>query len=553
MTAQRAAAGWTKVARMALAIVALAGGVNAQAVRTVSTPDSTWALAAPSPEAALDTLVARGYLLARREGTEGDTLRVALGAQAEVRSLRVLGGERVSAPEGWQTRTGVPYDALRLRRDLAGSARRYARLGFTDAEIVPEVVAVDGGQGVVVTVRITEGPARPVAGVELVGSRSRSDAYASRIAGLGGPRSAASLDAERIRQALDATGLFLEVGQPSLARDGDRLVLQVPVVDAPPGAVDVVVGYLPPQAGQAGGVVGRGRVDLRNVFGGGRTATVDLVRTPGLASSLGLDVFDPFLLGTPFGVGVSFAGEAQDSTLSRQRLGADVRYAFDPGFEVVGSLARETVRPGTFGASDLGGRPRVQRSDDLVAGVGIRLQRLDAVRAPRAGVVLAVGVEQGRQSVEAARSGVRRLRVRSRGYVPLTRRAVAVVGLDALVSRPRRDAAGLADVGDLVRTGGAASFRGYDEASLLASSVVRVLAEARVRLDRQTEAVAFLDAGALDRPRLPDADGDRRALLGYGLGIQVGTGIGPVSLSYALNPGLGLARGKVHVGLAVGL
>ncbi len=42
-------------------------------------------------------------------------------------------------------------------------------------------------------------------------------------------------------------------------------------------------------------------------------------------------------------------------------------------------------------------------------------------------------------------------------------------------------------------------------------------------------------------------------LPGYGIGAQLRTGIGLATVTYALNPDLPATRGKVHVGLSVGL
>ena len=540
-----------KVRRLAWALVVLAGSASAQ-VRVVATADTVWTLpAAWAPGDVLDRLAAESRLLARADSARGDTLFVTPGPVATVGRVEVVGLDAFDAPR-WRTRPGERFWPDSLRRDLRDTAAEYAARGYGAAALVPDLQVADGGRTVDVTVRVDQGAPSDVVAVELVGGRGPNRAFASRRAGLTGPVRPGDLDRERVRRALLSSGLYTEVGDPSLAVDGDGLVLQVPVVESPPGAFDVVLGYLPPAGGAGGGVVGRGRVDLRNLFGGGRTASAQLERTPGLASAFALDVADPFVLGTPFGAGVSFAGEARDSTLSRQRFGADVRYAFDPTLEVSLSLARESVRPGTFGAREVGGAARVRRSDEVLAGVGFRLVRVDDVRAPRRGVTLAVLVEQGRRA-GAETSGRRRLAARSRGYLPTLRRQAVVLGLDATVTQRELGTDLRADEGDLVRFGGATSFRGYDEASLLAASYLRAVAEYRVLFDATTFAFAFLDAGGLDRPALADLDRQRRGLLGYGAGLQFSTGLGLATVTYALNPDLGAGRGKVHVGLAVGL
>jgi len=542
-----------------VALAASASGATAQTRWVVPGPDTTLSVIANGDpvEATLDSLAAAGYVLARVDSTRADTVFAAWGEPAVVRSIQVIGASALDDPtRSWGTREGRRFQLSALAHDLRQSASAYARLGHLRASLVPQVEVAEGGRAVDVTVRIDEGPATPVVGVELAGARGASRAFATRRARVDVPAVAASLDLERVRSELEASELYVEVGDPMLAVDeAGELVVQVPVVEAPPGVFDVVLGYLPPDGGAGGGVVGSGRVDLRNLFGGGRTAHVALSRTPGLASSFEAGVADPFLLGSPFGVGLAFEGASRDSTLSRQRLAAEVRYAFGGGLDVVASLASESVRPGTYGATEVDGQPRVRRRDDVLVGAGVSLVRLDRPRNPRRGLTLALLAEQGRRSGDAfdGARAVRRLGMGSRLYVPTVGRQTVVLGVDATVSQPAASADGLVDEGDLLRLGGAASFRGYDEQALLAQSYVRGVAEYRLLLDDASFAFAFVDAGGLSRPAVPGAEAERRALVGYGGGLRLRTGLGLATVSYALNPDLSPGRGKIHVGLAVGL
>ena len=546
-----------KVARA----LALAGFLVAPASAqtwAVAFPDSTVSRAAASADALVDSLAADGFLLARLDSTRADTAFVTPGPPAVVRTLEMVGATHLDAPtRGWRTQEGVRFRARDLRADLARTAARYAEAGYADARLVPDVGVADGGRAVDVAVRVDAGPESPVVGVELAGASSPSRAFASRQTGVTEPTPPSRLRPGDVRARLEASGLYTEVGEPVLARDaaGD-LVLQVPVVEAPPGAFDVVLGYLPPTGGAPGGLVGSGRVDLRNLFGGGRAASVELERTPGLASAFSVVASDPFVLGSPLGAGLSFEGTSRDSTLSRQRLAADLQYALDPSLALVASLARESVRPGVFGAQVVDGRPRVRRTDDVLVGVGIVYARLDRPRNPRRGLTLDVLAEQGRRRggvVEAAPGSRRRLTLRSRLFIPTFTRQAFLVGADATVTQQQPGLDGLVDEGDLVRLGGAASFRGYDEDAFLARSYVRGVAEYRLLLDDVSFAFAFLDAGGFDRPAAPGLAAERRALVGYGAGLRLATGLGVATVSYALNPGIGPSRGKVHVGLQVGL
>ena len=558
-------------AALAAAAASAAPPAAAQAAWTVRSadPDSAWTVAAPAPAAVLDTLAERGHLAARLDSVRGDAVHVRLGPVSRVASVDVVGSEaappdRLTA--GWSTRAGAPYSARRLGADLDASARALARLGYPDAVLVPTVTAGEGG-AVAVSVRVDEGAPAEVAGVELVGARRPSRAFASRVAAVGPGTALGDVDLGRVRAALDATRLYESVGEPVVARDADgRVTIQVPVREAPPGAFDLVLGLLPPSDGESYEVIGNGRVNLRNPFGGGRALDVELVRNPGLASSFDLAVRDPFVFGTPIAAGLRFEGTSrgEPAPFTRQRYSAEVGYALAPGLSLVAGLSAEAVRPGVVEvAGDGGGAASVRRSDALYVGAGVVLDRLDAPRNPRRGVALRLYAEQGRPRTTSPDPTVlletgarRRLDAAVRGYVPTFRRQTAVLGLDARVLQSGAQAAGPAgalDEGDLFRLGGARTLRGYDEEAFRGRAVGRLLAEYRLLFDADSYLVAFFDLGYVDRPALGAAPPSARVLPGYGAGVRVRTGLGLLSVSYALNPDLTLGRGKVHAGVAVGL
>ena len=551
--------------KIRLALAALAGAAPpaaAQTAWTVWAADSARTVqTAGGVAAVLDTLAARGYPAARVDSVRGSEVWAALGPASRVASVEVVGSEALPADRltaGWRTREGAAYSAPRLAADLRASALALARLGYADAVLVPTVTAGEGG-AVAVSVRVDEGAPAEVAGVELVGARRPSRAFASRVAAVGPGASLAALDLGRVRAALDATRLYDEVGEPVVARAADgRVVVQVPVREAPPGSFDAVLGVLTPTDGRDLEVVGSGRVNLRNPFGGGRALDVELERNPALASSFLLAARDPFVLGTPIAVGLRFEGESRGdpAPFTRQRYAAEVGYALAPGLSLVAGLTAEAVRPGV--AEGGVGAASVRRSDALYVGAGVVLDRLDAPRNPRRGLALRLYAEGGRPRTTSPDPTVlletgprRRLEAAVRGYVPTFRRQAAVVGLDARVLQG--GTADALDEGDLFRLGGARTLRGYDEEAFRGRAVGRLLAEYRVLFDADSYGLAFVDLGYVDRPALGAAPPEARVLPGYGLGVRARTGLGLLSISYALNPDLPVGRGKVHVGVAVGL
>ncbi len=534
---------------------------------------------------ALALVAADGYGLASvdaatPDSSAGGTIALALGPRLVIGDVTLIGATRlpgVDVTTGWATRRGRPFASAALDADLDAAVARYAARGFADARLVARtrITPADDGLRVDVDVDVVEGAEAVIAGVELVGARRPSRTFATRVTGLAPGTPLGRFEPDAVVQSLDATGLYDTIGMPTLAREADgRVTVRVPVESGPPGAFDLVVGFLPPAGGQPGRVVGSGRLELSDPFGGGRTARIALVRNPGLVSTVDVAARDPFVAGLPVSLDVAFAGESRDSTFSRQQLRADGGVRVAPGLTLTAGVARETVLPGRagmIGGSALPGASAIRRSSALFLGAGVRYVALDRARAPRRGVSLEAVVEGGIRrraavsdslvsdsvSAQALAPRQQRLSASARVYQPLARRLVAVAGVDARVLVSGRGAGGEGtaayDEGELFRIGGASSLRGYDEDQFLGNAVGRALAEARFLVDAVSYVFAFVDVGYVARPDLPGRAGSRRTPLGYGAGLRVATALGPVTATYALNPDLPLGRGKLHLGLSVGL
>ena len=513
----------------------------------------------------LETLRGRGFVYARVDSVRGTSVYVTRGARADVRTIAWVGVDGVGRLDGdWNTREGSPFGAEALQRDLRRSADRLLAQGFSRAELVPRLSLHP--DGVDLTIEVTPGVRARFAGVELVGGRNASRPLATRLSGrrVGSPFS--PLDETALRRELEATGLFESIGEAGLVLDREgRLLVRVPVREGPPGSFDLVFGYLPPADGSPGGVVGSGRLSLRNPFGGGRRVDVALDRTPGLVSAFDVALSDPFVAGLPVRVTAAFSGYGRDSTFSRQRVRAVAGTRLARGLEVSVSVSRDAVAPGAYGATLVEGTSRITRSSGVFLGVGLAYRALDAPLNPRRGLSLDVTAEQGRRrrrpdpatGLASTSPEQRRIGVRARLFVPTVARHTAVLGADGDVVQTERDptagTSGVEGEGELVRFGGATSLRGYDEDAFVGRVVGRVFGEYRVLLGPQTYAFGFADLGYVDRPDLPGRPGQRQTAPGYGVGVQLRTGLGLATVTYALNPDVPAGRGKVHVGLSVGL
>ena len=487
------------------------------------------------------------------------TIHVSRGPLLPVASLEIEGLSSVDSAliqRGLATQAGSPLVREALQEDLRSILTALERAGRPLARA--DVLAVDpAGDGLHVSIRVDEGEEVVLAGLQFVPDARTDAVFAARLAGLQPGRVITRYDPAGVRRELEATGLFASVGAPELVVDSaGQAVVRVPVEEAQPGAFDLVLGYLPPAgAGDSGALVGSGSLVLRNMFGRGRRLSLELVRNPGLVASVDARVSDPFLLGLPLRLEARLSGYQQDSTFSRQLIGAELGYRFAPGLEGVAVASREFVEAGIAGAAVIDGRQRVPAADAWFGGVGMRFARVDRPMNPRSGLILSTLLEQGvkrrtlaRGSEEQVTVRQQRLHAQGRLFIPTLARQTLVVGGDAAVL--------LGDVfddSDLFRFGGATSLRGYDEERFRGNLVGRGLAEYRYQLDPTSFAFLFFDLGYVRRPETPGVAAEEQVLPGYGLGLQYRTPLGLVTASYALNPDEGPTRGKVHIGLSVAL
>lgn len=516
-------------------------------------------------DSVLATLEASGHYFARISRVDsslsgGGIVHIARGPRFTLEEVVIEGMfvlREQTIRQGMATREGGVLREDVLEADLALILSQYEQAGHPLASV--QVMGVDvqpeSEDRLRLHLRIDEGPAPVLRGVRLIGEGRTRPTYVARLAGLREGRSLRYYSAQEARRRLHETGYFRSVGEPRLEVDADSGAYVVfTVEEQPPGAFDLVLGFLPPtQAGGRMALVGNGHLEINNLFGAGRAVSLRLNRLPGQVSEVEARASDPFILGLPLRLELQFQGLQRDSTYAKHRYGIELGVRLSRGLQGFGTFSRESTRPGVSSASD------VARADAWFAGVGARLKQVDNGWNPTRGYTFEIAFESGRKNVPAsvgdpATSSARgaidqeRVRLSARGYMPIRSRQVLVLGFDgaAVLS-------GIGDQSDLIRYGGARTLRGFDEDRFLARTAGRGLAEFRYLLDPVSYAFAFFDAGYIASPKLGGIQATRGFHPGYGLGMRFETAVGLVSASYAISSEAGPANGRIHVGLSLGL
>lgn len=526
-----------------------------------------------------------GYYLARLDSAAVDSsaappavrLYVRRGPEVPVGEVRIEGAEVFETEKLRQlmdTRRGRPLRPDELEADLEAILERYEEAGYPLAQArVAEATLTFGEKPQLdLTLAIDEGQALRVQRLELEGAERTQPDYVMRVTRLPPGTRVTSYDPAVLQRRLEETGLYRSVGTPELLLEGDSAaVVRIPLEEEPPGTFDLVLGYQPTEEGEkaSGQIVGNGHLALRNLFGSGRLFGLRLDRRPGHVSEVEVHATDPYVFGLPFRVDARFEGLQQDSTYDKQQYRLELGYRWSSRLRIGLRASREVTRPGPAGArlrptvSGLARQQRIPRADAWFGGLSLSYERLDRPDNPRKGFSIGMVLERGqrtrseravsaRQDTILRRTTLRQERIQGSGrlYVPVFQRQVAVLGAEgsALVSDEY-------DLSDLFRLGGATSLRGYDEDRFRGRAVGRALAEYRYQLRRRSYAYLFFDLGYVETPALVEGEESVRGVHpGYGLGFQLGTRLGLINMSYALNPrDAGPADGRVHLGLSVGL
>lgn len=461
--------------------------------------------------------------------------------------------------------TGEPFDPLRMEADIERVLSVLEREGLPLSTASVEMIGRSGDMPdrLAVTVHIVSGPEVVLRRFDLEGAQRTRPQLVTRLAGMKPGMKMLRFDPERLRRRIEGTELFETVGTPVLRIAADTsAVVRIPVEEGPPGAFDLVLGYLPSsEDGERGSITGSGHLALRNPFGRGRTMSLRLNRLPDQVSSLDVSAAWPFAFGFPLGLEAGFSGLEEDSTYGKRAYRGELNYDLAPGMKVFAGFSRESTAPGQAGVRiGPSGRQVAPMAKARFLGLGVRLSLLDRISNPSQGFYMEMNLESGRKErteyqvvgMDTLRSRTlleqRRLHATGRWFAPAFSRSVVVVGVDASVLlSPEYDRS------DLFRFGGAATLRGYDEDRFLGRIVGRALVEYRILIDAISYAYAFFDLGYVDRPKTPDLQVMRGIHPGYGVGIRFKTAAGLINMSAALNPESGPGDVRIHAGVSFGL
>lgn len=568
---RRVSAGLVRCAA-ALALCLLAGSTHAATARlrltgwplTAREGDRVFATAlrAPGDSVALAGALARGVVRLQSGGWHDASLVGEWTADRNMLEVRVAPGVRlrwgtlafdvpradsafVAREREWPQ--GEPADPAMLARTVDALLARAHRAGHAWAQLAVTDWRVDSAR---VAVRLSGalGPRVLVDTVRIDGlvttRRDIAERALGRLSGL--PYNPDVARAATGRLAM--LGVFARVGEPVLEAGPhwEHATLVIPVSEPRYNRFEGALGL---QGG--GGVVGLAALDLGNLLGTARTASLAWQSRGGGRTDLSVRYAEPFVAGLPYRVELGLVQQMQDSTYTRTRWGARIGHGLGAGDRIElgheeervvqtrGAALNAALQSTSFAYERDGRDDRLSPRRGVHARVsGSGVFKRETLRAPAA----------GEAATRRSRAGLAELAFEA--HRPLAARTGFALEVQA---QGRFAGESVLEPWERTPVGGARTLRGHDEEEFRVDRVVLSRFEFRAFPGSVGEHVAlFWDHAEMftrEATAPPATVLRRRTADGLGLGLHLVTGAGRVDVDYGVAPGRGALDGRIHMRL----
>ena len=330
-------------------------------------------------------------------------------------------------------------------------------------------------------------------------------------------------------------------------------VLLVEVTEKNTNNFDGIIGYIPPGKNESSGyVTGLVNISLRNLFGTGRAAAIKWNKYNRDSQELDLRYLEPWLFGFPVNINLGLYQRVQDTSYVQRKLEGSLEYLATEDISASFIIASETVVPTVRTIPVF----TVYNSSYITTGANLKIDTRDDPYAPTEGILFINSYSFSRKSINGPTEyitptlitfvNLQRFLSSFYFFYELFARQIIAIGVNA------RELKGPTfENSDLFRLGGTNSLRGYREDQFLGSRIFWSNLEYRALFTRRSYGFVFFDTGYYLRPEEPDRNipKSEEFLYGFGLGLNLETGLGVLRVSYALGKGDTFSDGKIHFGI----
>lgn len=514
----------------------------------ISLPDSIqmqFNRSSTSPEnMLLQWLSADGYLNATIDSVHQNTVYLKRNCAFEIKELtwNYSGQKDTVLSEN----PGIRYTQQNLTGEIESRLFELSEEGFpfASAEIIrfnPE----DGNCSVSVEINVDTGENAEASQIYFTGLESNSQDYLRKISRFRAGQTITPNYLRFLQGNLNSSELFNFVGDGQILLREGKPVIVFEVQERSLNQFDGLLGYVPDVTGN-GRIVGDVELSLWNVLNQGNGLNFRYERLRPETSELNLGVSQDWIGDIPVGLSAGFELYQNDTTYQSRQFELGSYYRISGGFRLTGGLEFQSSTSGSNipAIVEPDGRKRTAR-------LGFDYSNVDNFNVPTAGNRISVSYGIANKNLQEDSTGTfiqNYLEVEASQYIPIFAQSVLAISVDGFLLEADK-----VTINDLIRFGGANSFRGYSEDQLRAGRLLWGDLEYRFLLDRNSYVFAFGAVGSYHRPKLLTETNNNfqvnNNLYSTGFGLSYQTQIGRLKFSYAISPEESIANGKVHFGI----
>lgn len=332
----------------------------------------------------------------------------------------------------------------------------------------------------------------------------------------------------------------------------DEGILQLTIQEKETNNFDGVVGYVPGNDNEKGYFTGFVNISLRNLFGTGRAAAFRWEQQNRESQELEIKYLEPWLFSYPFNINLGLFQRKQDTTYVQRYFSGQIDYLASKEISAGVIFETQSTIPTDNGTS----RFSVFNSTTITTGVNFKLDSRDDFYAPTSGVYFLNIYKYSRKSINGP----------ARFLSPDTKTEIILQKIEvdfstfyeifsrhilALSVHGRELRGDSFEISDLYFLGGTNSLRGYRERQFQGNRLLWSNFEYRYLLTRRSFAFLFFDAGYFLRSEdlAQNIQNISDTKIGYGIGINLETGLGVLGVSFAMAKGDSFSDGKIHFGI----
>ncbi len=497
-------------------------------------------------------------------------LNLHLGPIYQLDSLVIEG-----MPQDWKQqarlenypRKPITLDWQKMEQMLSGSLEIAQNEGFPFASISQEKLSYQTTEEkthVSAIYQFDPGPEIRIDSVIFEGKKREPDQFVRGIIRLnpGDLYNQSRVDA--IPNLLNNTLYYQNVAQPSVAYTATgKAIVTVPLKQKKANRFDVLAGILPTEPGAERNFQFTVNADVTLVspFGQGEVIGLQFQKLPGTSQLINVFTRLPYLLRTPLQVEGRLNIQKQEELFQNLKYELGLLYHLSPYLQAKFSFQGVDTRLLEAAVLDTAKiTPEQLDGSRRLGGVGFSFENLDYRNNPSRGwesnLLFSLGNREVRENVILAQlkpewysevpanQRLLELRIDINAFLPVGQRQVIHLGQEAYwlgMDQYLRN--------DQLQVGGVYSLRGFNENQYFADLLLKLTAEYRIQLERDSYIFGFVDLAYLE----DQIDQLNRRALGTGIGMQYGTQVGILSIVYAIGVSddqpFQPSRGRIHLGL----